>query len=86
VNGVGTLRKSEQFTRPVYDAPGTTGRLTIFDSQGDEHAISRLVDDVIAIVAGLAAAGCRVLVTPFDVRIGKCAVLADPFGNKLNLI
>lgn len=45
-----------------------------------------LVDDVIAVVEGLAAAGCRVLVTPFDVRIGKRAVLADPFGNKLNLI
>ena len=30
VNGVGTLRKSERsFSRQVYDAPETTGRLTL---------------------------------------------------------
>src|SRR6266849_3407652 len=45
-----------------------------------------LVDDVSKAVANLAAEGCRVIVAPFEVRIGKCAVLADPFENSLNLI
>jgi predicted enzyme related to lactoylglutathione lyase len=45
-----------------------------------------LVEDVTGAVAELTAAGCKVIVAPFEVRIGKCAVLVDPFGNRLNLI
>jgi predicted enzyme related to lactoylglutathione lyase len=45
-----------------------------------------LVDDVAEAVAELAAHGCQVIVAPFEVRIGKCAILTDPFGNSLNLI
>jgi predicted enzyme related to lactoylglutathione lyase len=28
----------------------------------------------------------KVVVAPFEVRIGRCAVPVDPFGNSLNLI
>jgi predicted enzyme related to lactoylglutathione lyase len=45
-----------------------------------------LVDDVLTAVDALAAKGCRILVTPFDVAIGKCAVIADPFGVRLCLL
>ena len=45
-----------------------------------------LVDDVVAAVAGYAAKGCRVLVEPFDITIGKCAVLQDPFGTRLCIL
>jgi predicted enzyme related to lactoylglutathione lyase len=45
-----------------------------------------LVEDVTDVVAQLGTRGCQVIVPPFEVRIGKCAVLADPFGNMLNLI
>lgn len=45
-----------------------------------------LVDDVIAAVAMLQRQGCKVIATPFDVRIGRCAILSDPFGNLLNLL
>jgi predicted enzyme related to lactoylglutathione lyase len=45
-----------------------------------------LVDDVIDAVARLSAKRCEVIVAPFEVRIGRCAVLIDPFGNSLNLI
>ncbi len=34
-----------------------------------------LVENVIAAVANYAAQGCRVLVEPFDIAIGKCAVI-----------
>ena len=45
-----------------------------------------LVDDVSIAVAALAAGGWSVVTPPFEVQIGKCAVLADSAGNKLNLL
>ena len=41
------------------------------------------VDDAIAIVI---AAGGRALAGPFDIAIGRCVVVADPFGNALTLL
>jgi predicted enzyme related to lactoylglutathione lyase len=45
-----------------------------------------LVDDVVAVVADYAAKGCQVLVEPFDITIGKCAVIQDPFGTRLCIL
>ena len=45
-----------------------------------------LVDDVIAAVAHYAAEGCEVLAAPFDITIGKCAVIRDPFGARLCIL
>jgi len=45
-----------------------------------------LVDDVVAVVANYAVQGCQVLVSPFDITIGKCAVLQDPFGTRLCIL
>lgn len=45
-----------------------------------------LVDDVEQAVAHVLANGCRVLVEPFDIEIGKCAVIEDPFGTRLNIL
>ena len=45
-----------------------------------------LVEDVVAGVKGYAAKGCRVLVEPFDITIGKCAVIEDPFGTRLCIL
>ena len=45
-----------------------------------------LVDDVVAAVVNYAAKGCRVLVEPFDITIGKCAVIEDPFGTRLCIL
>jgi len=42
-----------------------------------------LVDDVVAAVKSYGEKGCRVLVPPFDVLIGKCAVIQDPFGTRI---
>jgi lactoylglutathione lyase len=45
-----------------------------------------LVDDVVAAVRSYGEKGCRVLVPPFDVLIGKCAVIQDPFGTGICLL
>ncbi len=45
-----------------------------------------LVDDVIEATAACAAQGCQILVEPFDITIGKCAMIADPFGTRLCIL
>lgn len=45
-----------------------------------------LVDDVVAAVKSYVEKGCRVLVPPFDVLIGKCAVIKDPFETTICLL
>lgn len=45
-----------------------------------------LVDDVAQAIAHFQANGCHVLVEPFDIEIGKCAVIEDPFGTPLNIL
>jgi catechol-2,3-dioxygenase len=51
-----------------------------------ECNVHYLVGDVNQAAAKLSSAGCSVMVAPFEVRIGMCAVLRDPFENLLNLI
>src|SRR5262245_18819738 len=45
-----------------------------------------LVDDVVSAVQHFAERGCSVLVVPFDIVIGKCAVIEDPFGTRLCIL
>ena len=45
-----------------------------------------LVDDVQAAVGEFAARGCQILVSPFDITIGKCVVIQDPFGTRLCIL
>jgi lactoylglutathione lyase len=45
-----------------------------------------LVDDVVVAVAHYAAQGCQTLVASFDITIGKCAVIRDPFGTRLCIL
>lgn len=45
-----------------------------------------LVDDVVAAVAYYEEQGCHILVSPFDITIGKCAVIKDPFGTRLCIL
>ncbi len=45
-----------------------------------------LVDDVVSAVQTLATKGCQILVQPFDIAIGKCAVIKDPFGTRLCIL
>jgi predicted enzyme related to lactoylglutathione lyase len=45
-----------------------------------------LVDDVVAAVAHYEEHGCHILAAPFDITIGKCAVIKDPFGTRLCIL
>jgi|HubBroStandDraft_6_1064221.scaffolds.fasta_scaffold64881_4 lactoylglutathione lyase len=45
-----------------------------------------LVDDVVAAVTLFVADGCHVEVAPFDITVGKCAAIKDPFGTRLCLL
>ena len=53
-------------------------------------AASTEVDLLVASAADRAAAaeraGGRVVVAPFDIQVGKCAVVEDPWGNELVLL
>jgi predicted enzyme related to lactoylglutathione lyase len=52
----------------------------------DDRGVHYLVDDVPSAVAMGHRAGCIVREEPFDVAIGMCAVLEDPFGNTVCLL
>jgi lactoylglutathione lyase len=45
-----------------------------------------LVEDVVEAVSQYERDGCKVLVPPFSVKIGKCAAIEDPFGVRLCLL
>jgi lactoylglutathione lyase len=51
-----------------------------------EIGVHYLVDDVVRAVEHYRKKGCIIREEPFDVAIGKCAVLEDPFGNVLAVI
>jgi catechol 2,3-dioxygenase-like lactoylglutathione lyase family enzyme len=51
-----------------------------------EASVHYLVDNVISAIEHLAAEGCTILVEPFEIAIGQCAAVADPFGNTLYLL
>ncbi|MBV9731247.1 MAG: hypothetical protein JO275_00640 [Verrucomicrobia bacterium] len=45
-----------------------------------------LVRDVVDAVKSYTEKGCHLLVAPFDIRIGKCAVLKDPFETRICIL
>ena len=45
-----------------------------------------LVKDVDEAVKQLVEAGSSVVETPFDIRVGRCAVVDDPWGNRLVIL
>ena len=59
--------------------------LHTMDLPGD-RSVHYLVDDVPEAVVTAQHAGCTVREAPFDVAIGRCAVLEDPFGNPVCLL
>jgi predicted enzyme related to lactoylglutathione lyase len=45
-----------------------------------------LVDNVAEAVQSFAQKGCHILVEPFEIPIGQCAVIEDPFGVRLCIL
>jgi len=48
--------------------------------------IDLLVNSVDAAIARIVAAGGSVVVPPFDIQIGRCVVVRDPWGTQLTLL
>ncbi len=51
-----------------------------------EQETDLLVDSVESSVKYLVDAGSTVIIQPFDIPVGKCAVVKDPWGNRLILL
>jgi predicted enzyme related to lactoylglutathione lyase len=51
-----------------------------------EYAPSWLVSSADEAAARIQAAGGRTVRAPFDIPVGRCAVVEDPFGNALVLL
>jgi predicted enzyme related to lactoylglutathione lyase len=65
--------------------PGGETELVLTAAQ-PEPEVDFLVDSVEAAVAEVTAAGGTVVTPPFDIPVGRVAVVADPFGNQLCIL
>ena len=64
--------------------PDSEAELVVHTKIGPETDL--LVENVELAVAFFETAGGKVLAPPFDIAIGKCAVVQDPFGNVLVML
>ena len=65
--------------------PGSNAEL-VLQTERPQAETDLAVVSVEAAVERFVAAGGRLIAGPFDIQIGKCAVVADPFGNALVML
>lgn len=65
--------------------PETDSELVI-QTEEQRQEIDFLVDSADAAADFMEKAGGKVIVPPFDIQIGRCTVLEDPWGNPLVLL
>jgi predicted enzyme related to lactoylglutathione lyase len=58
----------------------------VLQTQRPQPEVNFLVDSVDQAATQLTQAGGRVVVEPFDIPVGRVAVIADPFGNPLTIL
>ena len=67
--------------------PGNDSELVLHtDDSLPNPNISFQVEDVEEFVDEYREKGYKVLVEPFDIRCGMCAVLSDPYGNGIEVM
>ena len=54
----------------------------VIQNERDRMEVDIEVDSVVDAVERIKAAGGEVVSEPFEIRIGKCAVVRDPWGNR----
>ena len=64
--------------------PGTDTELVLHTALGPE--VDLLVDNVDTALERFVEAGGTIIKKPFDIPIGRCAVVRDPFGNALVML
>ena len=52
----------------------------------DHISVHYLVDNVEVAASEYQGKGCKIIVAPFDIVIGKCAIIEDPFGHQLAIL
>ena len=68
-----------------FQMPETDAEIVIQINRREQET-DLLVDSVDAAVKRIVDAGASLVVTPFEIQVGKCAVIIDPWGNKLVLL
>ena len=58
----------------------------VLQTEEQRQEVDLLVDSADEAARWLEAAGGKVIVPPFDIQIGRCVVLEDPWGNPLVLL
>jgi predicted enzyme related to lactoylglutathione lyase len=67
--------------------PGNDSELVLHtDEKLPNPNVSFQVESVDEFVEEYKRKGYKVLVEPFDIRCGKCAVLSDPYGNGIEVM
>ena len=67
--------------------PGNDTELVLHrDESLPDPNISYQVKDVIGFVEQYRESGYQVIVEPFDIRCGKCAILEDPEGHSVEIM
>jgi len=67
--------------------PGNDSELVLHtDEKLPNPNVSFQVENVEAFVEEFREKGYKVLVEPFDIRCGRCAVLSDPYGNGIEVM
>jgi lactoylglutathione lyase len=65
--------------------PDSDAEIVIQTTRKD-FEVDLLVASASAAAEQIEKAGGKILVAPFDIQIGKCVVVQDPFGNELILL
>ncbi len=81
--GLRLVWKSEQAIGLLF-GDGITELVIQNEDRGVETDLK--VESVEETVRVIEQAGGKVLKGPFDIRIGKCAVVADPWGNEMVIL
>ena len=58
----------------------------VLQTERDEPETDLKVDSADAAAARIVAAGGKVIMPPFDIQIGRCVVVEDPWGNKMVML
>lgn len=65
--------------------PETDAELVI-QTEDQRQEVDLLVDSADEAAAFIEQAGGKVIVPPFDIQIGRCVIVEDPWGNPLVLL
>ena len=65
--------------------PGSVAEIVI-QTEKETQEVDLTVDSVAAATSRFAEAGGEVVVAPFEIKIGRCSVVRDPWGNQLVLL